>query len=124
MSDHYQYEETRELVDLVNDAAELVRSKGEAAFGDFRVAGSRWRQEETYIFVLDPKGNMLLHPDPALEGKNELDLKDINGKPIIRGLIDAAMALPGKPEGWYHYQWPVPGGLLPRPRCDCHRRCG
>ncbi|MDP2057613.1 MAG: cache domain-containing protein, partial [Thiobacillus sp.] len=114
MSDHYQYEETRELVGLVEDATELVRSKGEAAFGDFRVAGSRWRQEETYIFVLDPKGNMLVHPDPGMEGKNELDLKDVNGKPIIRGLIDAAMTLPGKPEGWYHYQWPVLGGLLPR----------
>jgi signal transduction histidine kinase len=114
MSDHYEYEETRQLVDLVNDAAELVRSKGEAAFGDFRVAGSRWRQEETYIFVLDPEGNMRVHPDPSLEGKNELDLKDINGKPITPGLIDAAMSLPGKPEGWYHYQWPVPGGLLPR----------
>ena len=115
MSDQlYQYEETRDLVALVTDAAERVRSKGEAAFEDFRVAGSRWRQEETYVFVLDPGGNMLLHPDPALEGKNELDLKDLNGKPIIRGLIDAAASLPGKPEGWYHYQWPVPGGLLPR----------
>ena len=110
MSDHYQYEETRELVALVNDAAELVRSKGEAAFDDFRVAGSRWRQEETYIFVLDPKGNMLVHPDPALEGKNELDLKDINGKPIIRGLIDAAMALPGQT-----------GRLVPLPMA-CSRR--
>ena len=114
MSDQYQYEETRKLVALVTDAAELVRSEGEAAFEDFRVAGSRWRQEDTYVFVLDSEGNMLLHPDPALEGKNELDLKDVNGKPIIRGLIDAAMSFPGKPEGWYHYQWPVPGGLFPR----------
>jgi signal transduction histidine kinase len=110
----YQHEETRQLVHLVEDAAELVASRGEAAFGDFRVAGSRWRQEEAYLFVLDPAGNMLVHPDPALEGRNVLDLKDIAGKPIIRGLIDAATALPGKPEGWYHYQWPVPGGLLPR----------
>ena len=115
MSDQlYEYEETRELVALVTDAAERVRSNGEAVFDDFRVAGSRWRQEETYIFVLDPHGNMLLHPDPVLEGSNVIGLKDVNGKPIIRGLIDAAMALPSKPEGWYHYQWPVPGGLLPR----------
>lgn len=115
MSDQpYQYEETRELIHLVKDATELVRSKGEAAFSDFRVAGSRWRQGEAYIFVLNPKGNMLVHPDPTMEGKNELDLKDINGKPIIRGLIGAANAFPSKPEGWYHYQWPVPGGLLPR----------
>ncbi len=110
----YQHEETRELVALVNDASKLIRTKGEAAFNDFRVSGSRWRQGESYIFVLDPKGNMLVHPDQAMEGKNELDLKDINGKPIIRGLIDAAMTIPSKPEGWYHYEWPVPGGFLPR----------
>ncbi|WP_051299881.1 cache domain-containing protein [Methylobacter luteus] len=110
----YEYEETRELVALVTDAAELVRSKGETAFSDFSVSGSRWRQEEIYIFVLDPEGNMLVHPDPELEGKNVLELKDINGKPIIRGLIDAAMMVPDKPTGWYHYQWPVPGGILPR----------
>lgn len=110
----YQYEETRELVALVTDAAELVRSNGEEAFNDFGVSGSRWRRDESYIFVLDPEGNMRVHPDPALKGKNQLGLKDINGKPIIRGLIDAAMAVPGKPEGWYHYEWPVPGGLLPR----------
>src|SRR5512135_1399681 len=118
----YQHEETRALVHLVKDATDLVRSKGEAAFDDFRVAGSRWRQGETYVFVLDPEGNMLLHPDPALEGRNELDLKDVNGKPIIRGLIDAATSLPDKPEGWYHYQWPVPGGLLPRWKSSYVRR--
>jgi signal transduction histidine kinase len=113
-SDDYQDKETRELVALVKDAAELVRTKGEAAFSDLRTSDSRWRQGETYIFVLDTEGNMLIHPDPAMEGKNELELKDINGKPIIRGLIAAATTLPSKPEGWYHYQWPVPGGLLPR----------
>jgi signal transduction histidine kinase len=110
----YQHNETRELVALVNDAAELVHTKGEAAFADFGVSGSRWRQGETYIFVLDPQGNMLVHPEPAMEGKNEMDLKDINGRPIIRGLIGTATTLPSKPEGWYHYQWPVPGGLFAR----------
>ncbi len=69
----------------MTQATELVRTKGETTFHDFRIADSRWRQAETYIFVLDPKGNMLVHPDPALEGKNELELKDITGKPIIRG---------------------------------------
>jgi len=110
----YEHEETRALVALVNDASDLVHTRGESAFVDFRVSGSRWRQGETYVFVLDPAGNMLVHPDPSLEGKNQLGLKDINGKPIIRGLIDAGSAPAGKPEGWYHYEWPVPGELLPR----------
>ena len=55
LAQSYQYEETRNLVALVDDATELVRTKGEAAFNDFRVSGSRWRQGETYIFVLDPE---------------------------------------------------------------------
>jgi signal transduction histidine kinase len=110
----YEHEETRELVALVHDATELVRTGGEAALKELSVDGSRWRHGETYIFVLDPEGNMLIHPDAALEGRNVLGLKDINGKPIIQGLIDAATTLPDKPEGWYHYQWPVPGGILPR----------
>lgn len=105
---------TPELISLVTEAAELVRTKGEAAFTDFRIPGSRWRQAETYIFVLDPEGNMLVHADPAMEGKNQMDLKDINGKPIIRGLLAAATTFPDKPDGWYHYEWNVPGGLLPR----------
>ncbi|MGE5231973.1 MAG: cache domain-containing protein [Deltaproteobacteria bacterium] len=114
LAQRYEQADTRDLVALVNDAAELVRTKGETACSEFRISGSRWRRGETYIFVLDPGGNMLVHPDPALEGKNQLGLEDINGKPIIRGLIGAATAFPDKPEGWYHYQWPVPGGLLPR----------
>jgi len=108
----YEYEETRDLVALVSDASALVRSRGDKAFDELSEDGSRWRQGETYIFVLDPEGNMLVHPE--LEGKNVLNLKDVNGKPIIRGLIDAATTFAEKPEGWYHYQWPVPGGLLPR----------
>lgn len=105
---------SRELVELVTRAAELVKEKGEAAFIDLAVDGSPWRKGETYIFVLEPEGNMLVHPDPELQGKNQIDLKDVNGKPIIRGIIGSVTTTPGKTEGWYHYEWPVPGGLLPR----------
>ena len=106
--------ETAELVALVSKAADLIRIKGETAFNDFNQTGSSWRHEETYIFVLDPEGNMLVHPDPELQGRNQINLKDVNGKPIIRGLLEAATAISGKPDGWYHYEWNVPGGLLPR----------
>jgi signal transduction histidine kinase len=110
----YEYEETRDLVSLVNDAAELIRTKGEAAFPEFRVPGSRWRHGDTYVFVLDLEGLMLVHADATMQGRDQLDLTDINGKPIIRGLIDAVTASPDKTDGWYHYQWPIPGELFPR----------
>jgi signal transduction histidine kinase len=110
----YEYAETRALVALVSDAAQRIERDGEAAFAELRAPGSRWRQGESYVFVLDPAGTMLVHPDPALEGKHELDLEDVHGRPIIRGLLHAATARPEDPEGWYHYEWPVPGGILPR----------
>ena len=113
-SGDYEYSETLELVHFVEDAAELIHLKGEGAFVDFAAPFSRWRQGEQYIFVLDMEGNMLVHPDKDLEGKNLLALHDINGKPIIRGLITVATSVPNRPGGWYHYEWPVPGGLLPR----------
>jgi hypothetical protein len=98
----------------VDDAAKVLESTGEAAFRDFSVTGSRWRHAETYIFVLDLDGRMLVHPDQALQGGNALQLTDVNGRPIIRGLLAAATASSGKTDGWYHYQWPVPGEILPR----------
>lgn len=103
---------TGAVVELVHAASELVRLDGERAFDAFRTGDSRWRQDETYIFVLALDGTMVVHPDPALEHTRQLDLTDVNGKPIIRGLIDAAVA--SQDGGWYHYQWLVPGGLLPR----------
>ncbi len=110
----YEFKETKNLVKLVNEAAKLVQKKGETSFKDFDKTGSKWRQKDTYIFVLDPDGTMLVHPDATLAGKNTFDLKDVNGRPIIQGLIEAAVSIPNKPEGWYHYQWPEPGEILPR----------
>ena len=105
---------TKKLVALVNRAAELVSVKGEDAFSEFKLPESNWRWGDTYVFVIDPDGNMLVNADADMEGKNLINLKDIKGKPIVRGLIAAAMSDPKQPHGWYHYEWPTPGGLLPR----------
>lgn len=99
---------------LVKDAVELVRTRGEAAFDEFRESNGRWRQGDKYIFVLDKDGHMLVHPDPRMENKNQLNLKDVNGKPVVKGLLSAVTSLPEKTEGWFHYQWPVPQGIIPR----------
>lgn len=110
----YEFRETKELVMRVRGAAALVAEKGEKAFGTIAKEGSPWRTGDDYVFVIDPDGNMLVHPDPALKGMSRPDLKDINGKPIIEGLLKAATGSSVRQEGWYHYQWPEPGGLMPR----------
>ena len=107
----YQFRETQELVTKVEDAASMIESRGELVFPRFTEENARRRQREAYLFVLDEEGNMILHPDPALQGTNQIGLKDINGKPIIKGLIDAASN--DQNQGWFHYQWPEPGSPAP-----------
>jgi signal transduction histidine kinase len=107
----YQYKETQELVSLVDEAASLIKTKGEAIFPEFKKQGSKWRHDNTYVFILDPKGKMLLHPDPALEGKNLIGLKDVNQKFINKEIIKVATS--AKKSGWVHYQWPEPGSIFP-----------
>ncbi|MDP2929318.1 MAG: cache domain-containing protein [Candidatus Omnitrophota bacterium] len=108
----YKYRETKDLVSLVRDAAGIITTKGEAAFTGFKKEGSPWRHGEVYIFVLDTAGNMVVHPDPALEGKDQIGLKDVNGKFVIKGIIEATASDSNRNEGWYHYQWPEPGTIF------------
>lgn len=113
-SETYESKEICILIALVNEAANLVQKKGETSFEDFRRPSSKWRQKYLNTFVLDKNGTMLVHPDPILEGKNTIDLKDIDERPFVRGLIASAAAYPEKNEGWYHYKWKDPNQNLPR----------
>ena len=58
-----EYDETRELIALVEGAADLVATRGiEAACAEFRESGSEWFQGETYVFVFDMEGSAVCHP--------------------------------------------------------------
>lgn len=107
-------ESSRAVMALVKEGIELFHREGEMAFEMFRTPDSRWRKGDEYLFVIDAKGTMLVHTDTALEGKNLMELMDVGGKPIIKGLLQTANASVNGQGGWYHYQWPVPGGLFPR----------
>ena len=109
---NYKYRETKDLVSLVRDAASVITTKGEVAFPEFKKEESAWRHGEAYIFVLDTAGNMVVHPDPALEGKNQIGIKSINGKPIVKGIIESTSSDSNRNEGWYFYQWPKPGTIF------------
>ncbi|MEI6455110.1 MAG: cache domain-containing protein [bacterium] len=110
-SGNYRYIETNNLVTLVDEAASLIRQNGEAAFGELAIKDSKWRSGDTYIFVLDPTGTFYVHEDPGMVGKNYLDLKDKNGKPIVKWLIQKAKG--EKHSGWIHYLWVKPGQTVP-----------
>ena len=86
-----QSKEAKQIIALVDKAAALTESKGKSAFPEFKKKGSEWLKGETYIFIIDMNGTMLMHPaNPQLETKNVLDLKDENGKAFVREFIETA----------------------------------
>lgn len=108
----YEYKETIDLVNFVRDAAVLVEKEGERTFPQFRQRGGKWFQGDKYVFIWEINGLRIVYPpDPNGEGKNMLDLKDVNGKPIGRMFIEK---ISGKNiEAWCHYQWPRPNDIIP-----------
>ena len=113
LAEEFQFEESMKLVALVDDAAALVAEKGAAAFSLFSEEGSRWRHGEIYIFVLGLDGTFIVHPDPQLAGKNQMNLTDVNGKPIVRSSIAKATENGEKQGTWLHYLWAKPGEISP-----------
>ncbi|MEN8260628.1 MAG: cache domain-containing protein, partial [Pseudomonadota bacterium] len=68
---------------------------------------SRWYKRETYVFVNDMNGTVLVNPPtPEIKGKNLIDMKDAKGKAFMRELIETAKT---KGSGWVDYWWPKPG---------------
>jgi signal transduction histidine kinase len=103
----YEYQETKDIVALVEEAVTVIHEKGEKAFPDFRVKGGRWFRGDRYIFVWDLAGNRYVYPpDVEHEQGNYIDLKDVGGKPIGKMFVAIAESIDGR--GWVHYQWNRP----------------
>jgi methyl-accepting chemotaxis protein len=66
-----------------------------------------------YLFVFDPEGLFYLMPATRdFEGTNKIDLKDANGKYLIRELISVAKA----GGGYVAYDFPKPGTQAASPK--------
>lgn len=102
--------ETKQVMNIVKEAALMISQKGEASFPEFRRQGGRWLHDDVYIFIIDTQGNVIINPSrPELEGRNQIDLKDAMGKPFIKWFIMEATGYSFKSEGWSHYVWFKPG---------------
>ena len=96
---------------LVDKAAALIDRKGKAAFAEFRVKGSEWFHDDTYLYVYDLQSNVLLNPAfPAREGTKVSGQKDANGKLFHDEIIRVAETTGS---GWVDYMFPKPGQSQP-----------
>jgi len=97
-----------EAVAMVKKAVTYMKENGkDKAFAEFaNTANTQFHDRDLYIFVYDLNGNNLSHGNnPKMVGKNLIDMKDHDGKYIIKGFVDMANA---KGKGWVDYKWPNP----------------
>ena len=59
-----------------------------------------------YVFVLDIRGTLQLHPQVAMVGRNIRGTRDVHGDPFIERIMRAS-GKPGAPI-WTEYFWPDP----------------
>jgi cytochrome c len=102
---------------MAEQAAAHVKKVGpDQAFKDFNDQSSAtWKKKDLYVFAYNMKGDCVAHGANAqLVGKNQLELKDPTGKPVVRELIDAAKS--GAPR--VDYVWPNPMTKQPEPKAS------
>jgi signal transduction histidine kinase len=65
-----------------------------------------FHDRDLYPFIYDMSGKCVAHgARPALIGKNLIDLKDQDGKYLIREMVKISK---GPGSGWIDYKWPNP----------------
>ncbi len=91
---------------MVKKAVAFVEEKGvENALAEFNDPKGQFCDGELYVFAYDFQGtNRALPTKPELVGKNLMDLKDADGKFVIKDLITVAES----GGGWHQYKWENP----------------
>lgn len=87
--------------EMVRKAVALMQSAGQdkalKLFND--PSDKSFKDRDLFVFVYDFQGNMLaMGANPRMVGKNLIDLKDADGMPLARGMIDMVKT---KKKGWY-----------------------
>lgn len=98
-----------EAIAMATKAAALIKSAGkEKAFAE--ISGQKninFHDRDLYVYVYDMNGVALAHGNnPKMVGKNLLELKDQEGKAMIKEMIATAKSGDGK--GWVDFKWPNP----------------
>lgn len=93
-----------QAVAMVKKGVSFVKANGkDKAFAEFNNLNGQFVEGDLYIMVYDMNGVNKAHgSNPKLIGKNLLEIKDAEGKYIVKGLIEAA----NKGKGWVDYRWP------------------
>nr|WP_315399214.1 cache domain-containing protein [uncultured Duganella sp.] len=97
-----------EAVAMVKRAVALIKSDGkEKAFAAISDStNTAFHDRDLYVYVYDLNGVALAHGNnPKMVGKPLIGLKDNEGKPMIKEMVELAKS---KGSGWVDFKWPNP----------------
>lgn len=107
-----QFGKKQEIENYVLEAVKLIEKEGEASFSVFREKGSKWYQDNSYVFIYDTKGNRVVFPpNPQKEGENAYNVTDAEGTHQVQLFIETALSK--NKMGWVHYKWNKKGESKP-----------
>jgi signal transduction histidine kinase len=104
-----------EAVALVQLAQAYLRENGLAKAtvefnhmdSPFNVVSPINKKGDLYIWSIDSKGLQIIHgKNPKVQGKNVIDMRDVDGIFLIRELMARCYSPSGK--GWVSYKWMHP----------------
>ncbi|MBC3864329.1 cache domain-containing protein [Undibacterium jejuense] len=104
-----------EAIALVKKAGDYLKKNGkEKAFAEFNNSKGQFVDRDLYIFAFLANGDGIERANGAnikLVGKNLLEMKDADGKFLIKEILATGTNNDGK--GWVDYKWPNPvsGGI-------------
>jgi len=89
---------------MVKNAAAFVKYQGKGkALAEISKPKGMFDRGELYVFAYDLQGIMVAHPkNPALIGKNLIDVPDNDGKLFRRDIVEKAKS---KGSGWVDYTY-------------------
>ena len=117
-----KYHQVQQLVDVATSLVaehEQRAEKGEFTLDEakkralLRIKTLRYGNDE-YFWISNLQAGMVMHPfKPEMDGKDQSDYKDPNGKRIF---VDMARICQEKGGGLVDYIWPKPGETTPTPK--------
>lgn len=104
-----------EAIAMTKKAIAFYKSHGaEKTFAEIHKPTGRFRDRDLFVTVMDMSGKFYAQGvNPKLAGKMLIDVKDVEGKPTVKTMIDVATR---KGSGWVQYKWanPVSGAIEPK----------
>lgn len=83
---------------LVKKAGAYIKAQGPDKAFEEVTNGKSFKDRDLYVFIYDMNGKCVAHgANPKLVGKDLIGLKDPDGKPLVKMLVDVAK---DKGKGW------------------------